>query len=289
MHSMTGFGQASDENDRFRVRVTLRGVNHRFLDLSMRLDDPSRASESAVRELLASRLGRGRVEVRVVVKSLVEGEARVVFRKDVLDAVRKETAGADLDFGEITFSDLIRLPGIFELSFAATDWTTEDETLLVATAGQALEHFVEARAEEGLRLSSILSEKVEALDEVVTHLVALREEVASSHLDQLEARMKELLDGAGVDPIRLSQEAAFLAERSDVAEELDRLQAHLEQFRELLSDGTAQGKRMDFLTQELLREVNTLGSKARHVEMTRLVLDAKMLCEQLREQLQNVE
>ncbi len=289
MHSMTGFGQASDENARFRVRVTLRGVNHRFLDLSMRLDDPSRASESAVRELLASRLDRGRVEVRAVVKSLVEGEACVVFRKDVLDAVRREAAGADLDFGEITFSDLIRLPGIFDLSFAATDWTTEDEALLVATARQALEQFVEARTEEGLRLASILREKIEALEEVVTHLVALREEVASSHVEQLEARMTELLEGAGVDPIRLAQEAAFLAERSDVAEELDRLRAHLQQFNELLAEGEAQGKRMDFLTQELLREVNTLGSKARHVEMTRLVLDAKMLCEQIREQLQNVE
>ena len=289
MHSMTGFGQASNENTRFRVRVTLRGVNHRFLDLSMRFDDPSRGSESAVRELLASRLDRGRVEVRVVVKSLVEGEARVVFRKDVLDAVRRETAGADLDFGEITFSDLIRLPGIFDLSFAATDWTTEDEALLVATVRQAIEQFVEARADEGARLASILREKIEALEEVVKHLVALREEVASSHMAQLEARMTELLEGAGVDPVRLSQEAAFLAERSDVAEELDRLRAHLQQFDELLAEGAAQGKRMDFLTQELLREVNTLGSKARHIEMTRLVLDAKMLCEQIREQLQNVE
>jgi uncharacterized protein (TIGR00255 family) len=148
---------------------------------------------------------------------------------------------------------------------------------------------VSAREAEGKSLAAILAERMDRLAELVAALeelrIAAREELGAA----LKRRLDEVLQGTAMDESRLAQEVALLVDRSDVSEELDRLRSHLQHFRQVVGEGGALGKRLDFLTQEIFRELNTLGSKCRHAGMTRKVLDAKVVCEEVREQVQNVE
>jgi len=159
----------------------------------------------------------------------------------------------------------------------------------LAAGRAALAQLVGAREQEGAQLRRVLAERLSDLGAAAARLRARAPLVRQEIHDGLRRRLRELLDGAGVDEVRLAQEAALLVDRSDVAEELDRLDGHLSHFATLLEGDGALGKRLDFLSQEILRELNTLGSKCRDGEMARMVLDAKVTCEQLREQVQNVE
>lgn len=295
MRSMTGFGQASGENERHAVTVTLRGVNHRFLELRLHLADEHRSSEEAMRALLASRLARGRVESTVEVRPLAPPEARVRVDREVVraahDAVEALVA-EKLVAGGLVAGDLLRLPEALVVERSGDRWEEADDELLLAVTGTALAQMVAAREAEGASLRQILTQRVAALEEVVAALSAERDRVRAATGEALRARLADLLADRGIDEARLAQEAAILVEKSDVAEELDRLGAHCSHFRELLGGADAAdavGKRMDFLAQEIGRELNTVGAKCRDAAMTRAVLDGKLLCEQLREQVQNVE
>jgi uncharacterized protein (TIGR00255 family) len=172
----------------------------------------------------------------------------------------------------------------------APDSLGDDEAELVArTAEEALAQLVAARDLEGVTLARVLGERLAELLAAASRLRARAPEVRGELHEGLRRRVRELLAGPAVDELRLAQEVALLAERSDVVEELDRLDGHLRHFAGLLAEPGALGKRLDFLAQEILRELNTLGAKCRDGEMTHTVLDAKVLCEQLREQVQNVE
>ncbi|MGD2115111.1 MAG: YicC/YloC family endoribonuclease [Acidobacteriota bacterium] len=292
IRSMTGFGRAAEESARFRVRVTLRSVNHRFLDLALRVRDEQRRSEPALRELLAARLSRGRVEVNVDVEPLgmpphrLEIDQQAVHELTrVLDELVREEV---LERG-LTAGDLLRMPQIVQLSEEERLWDEEDERLLLRVAERALDELMEARGTEGRKLEAALTERLEGLR---TATETLREAVPRAREEAAEAlrqRLEALLGERELDEDRLAQEVAVLADKTDVGEEVDRLGAHLEHFAEILAGDGAVGKRLDFLTQEIFRELNTLGAKGRNSGITRIVLDAKVLCEQLREQVQNVE
>jgi len=292
LRSMTGFGQAAGESARYRVRVTLRSVNHRFLDLAIRLRDDQRTSEPALREVLAGRLARGRVEVNVDVEALGTPPHRLEVDRQalhelthILDGLVEEEI---LERG-LTAGDLLRLPQIVQLSEEERHWEAGDERLLLEVAGRALEQLVGARELEGGKLAAVLGERLDGLgaaaDELREAIPRAREEA----VEALRQRLEALLGERELDEQRLAQEVAVLADKSDVAEEVDRLGAHLEHFHEVMEAGGPVGKRLDFLTQEIFRELNTLGAKGRSSGITRVVLDAKVLCEQLREQVQNVE
>lgn len=296
MRSMTGFGQATAADERHQVTVTARSVNHRFLEIRLRLPDEARASEPAVQDLFAQELSRGRVEAAVEVRRLGEREVAVeVDRQVVLSAhaAFEELVGGGLVARPLTAGDLLRLPEAVTVRVAPDRWEEGDHALLLAVAREARDQLVAGREAEGARLAVALGERLDELAAVAAELAALAPEARREAAAGLAARVDEILarDGAAtrLDPQRLEQEVALLAERGDVREELDRLTAHLDHFRELFAAPGAVGKRLDFLTQEVLRELNTLGAKSRHVGLTRLVLDGKVLIEQLREQVQNVE
>lgn len=294
MRSMTGFAQAEGSNPRHALAVALRGVNHRFLDLSIRLRDEARASEAELRELLATELHRGRVDVQVEITRREALRPRVEIDRGVVAAVHAachELADQGLLSGAVTFGDLVRLPEVVRVVQPPDVWEDDDRRLLLEVAGQALAQLAGARAQEGERLAQALAALLGELDLAWARLESRRELVVRDLHEGLRRRVAELLAevGGGVDPGRLAQEVALLVERSDVREELDRLGAHRDHFRALLAASGAVGKRLDFLTQEMLRELNTLGAKCRDAEMVRSLLDAKVLCEQLREQVQNVE
>ncbi len=292
MRSMTGFGQASRENQRFRMTVTLRGVNHRFLDLSMRLRDELRREEPALRELLSGRLRRGRVEVSIEVSGVGRRGVEVSIDREVADAVSSlasELEAGGVIAGKLAFGDLLRLPELVRLEIPDPEWTAADRAMLLGVAEDALEQLIAARREEGSKILAALSGRIEDLRRLAAELSRRREETTGELAVSLRRRIAEVLDGDAVAEDRLAQEVAYLVDRSDVSEELDRLQSHFEHFAAISSQDGSAGKRLDFLLQEIFRELNTLGSKCRDSEMTRRVLDAKVLCEQLREQVQNVE
>ncbi len=292
MRSMTGFGQAADENARYRIRVVLRSVNHRFLDLVVRLRDAQRTSEPALRELLSSRLSRGRVEVNVDVEPLGASPIRVELDSRAVEELSRaldRLLEAEVIERGLTAGDLIRQPQLLRVSEPESRWDAGDEELLLAVASRALAELVEARETEGGKLAAALVERLAGLAGAGAELRAIAAASVAESAAALRERLAALLGDRELDEGRLAQEVALLADRSDVTEELDRLGAHLEHFREVIESDGAVGKRLDFLTQEIFRELNTLGSKCRNAAMTRVVLDAKVLCEQLREQVQNVE
>jgi uncharacterized protein (TIGR00255 family) len=292
MRSMTGFGQARDESPRYAVAVSVKAVNGRFLDLVLRLRDEYRASEAPLRQRLAGELLRGRVEVNVDVRPLGPRRAAVEVHAEVVRALHEAFGGlvtAGLVAGDLTVGDLVRIPETFEVRPLEEAWGAADQELLLAVAERALAEAVAARGLEGEKLAAALAERIDGLAAMTARMGTLRAAVQEEAAASLRRRLGELLGERGIDEARLAQEAALLTERSDVGEELDRLAAHLEHFRTVMADDGAIGKRLDFLSQELLRELNTLGAKCRNPEMTRLVLDAKVLAEQLREQVQNVE
>ena len=292
MRSMTGFGEAEGTNERYSMSVVLRGVNHRFLDLVLRLRDEQRASEAGLRELFATELERGRVEVAVEIQAVAERPAEVVIQRDLVRALH--TACADLVADglvtpTLSLGDLMRLPDAVRVRAGAHAWEDGDHDLLMEVARRALRQFVAGRSHEGDKLEAVLRERLRALASLGERLRARREAVAQELGESLRRRLQELLEGRDLPPERLAQEVALLVDKSDVREELDRLSSHLEHFLAVMADAGGVGKRLDFLTQEIFRELNTLGAKSRDSDMIRAVLDAKVLCEQLREQVQNLE
>ncbi len=294
MRSMTGSGQATAENARYAITATLRGVNHKMLDVQVRLEEAYRGMETDLRELLAAELQRGRVELRLDVRPVGQIPVEVRINAAVVEAAQaavRDLAARGWVTGELSAGDLLRLPESFKVEVAARDWTEEDQDLLRGVTQAALDQLVAARTLEGGKLAAVLLGRLDELGEKIARIDGLRGPVLAEAKAALDRRLTELMDGAGaaLDPARLAQEAAILADRSDVSEEIDRLHAHLEHFRELSAGDSAIGKRLDFLTQEIFRELNTLGAKCRHPEVVRTALDAKVLCEQIREQVQNVE
>lgn len=296
MRSMTGFGQGAAESSRVRATVTLRGVNHRYLDLILRLKDEYRAVEPALRELLAAELQRGRVETVIEVETLGTAPVEIVFNEELaetLHGIQQNLEQRGLIQGGVSFADLLRLPEVVKLQpKEAIEWTDEDQAVLLGAAQVALEQLVTARVTEGEKIQESLLPRLDGLAQMVRDVTERRAVVAEEFSESLRRRLAELLSNQPADALdenRLAQEVAYLVDKSDVSEELDRLGSHLEHFRQIMGGEGSLGKRLDFLTQEIFRELNTLGAKSRDSEMIRLVLDGKVLCEQIREQVQNVE
>lgn len=292
MRSMTGYGEASGDNGRHGVTVSLKAVNHRFFDLVLRIGDELRSSEQALRDVLGKEISRGRVEARVEVRAVAERKATVQVHMGVIReahaAVHQLVEAGLVDKG-LSAGDLLRIPEAFRVEVAAEGWDADDHELLLRVTGDAVRQLVRGRELEGANLAAVMEERIRALDHIVARLDELRVPVREELAAGLRRRVEELLAAQSVDESRIAQEVALLVDRSDVSEEIDRLRSHLGHFRSILGGAGPAGKRLDFLTQEIFRELNTLGAKCRNAEMTRAVLDAKVLCEQIREQVQNVE
>ena len=288
-----GVATAGDDKDGpvRRLGLEIRAVNSRFLDLSFRLSDELRAQEPALRALLTQRLKRGKVEVRAFVDNddsaaLAEPSPRILQRVGaVQDAVRSWLP----DARPLSVADALRLCA--NAGAPALDWS---ETAARA-AEQALDDLVAARQREGERLAAMLQERIAQLRELARQAVPLVPQLVEQQRQRFMERWKEamsLAEGAVVPEAaqdRALTEATAFAIRIDVAEEVTRLQSHLDEIARLLKKGGEVGKRLDFLIQELHREANTLGSKSAAMDLTRISVDMKVLIEQMREQVQNIE
>jgi uncharacterized protein (TIGR00255 family) len=296
IRSMTGFAEARTEENGWRLRVSIRSVNHRFLDPHIRMPLGLERLEPQIRQALRDRLRRGHVEVTVHAEST--GLAAVRVNAEVAEAYMKAAETLRRKFELNAEPDLIglfRLPGVVD---GSTEPGTEEEETIAravdACLAESLTRLNEMRAVEG----RTLAEEMRGLLRGITERAACVEELIARSLplyaERLTARLKELLNGTTIDPSRIAQEAAILAERGDTSEELSRLRSHVEQFEAALDSGGELGKKLDFLLQEMQREANTLLSKSPGVEtegltVTGLGLEIKSHIEKLREQVQNVE
>lgn len=292
MRSMTGFGEGNADDERIEVAATLRGVNHRFLDLSVRIADEYRVFETRLIQKLREVLERGRVELRVSVKPI--GGRAVEIEIDEAVAVRyveasNRLAEQDGVLKSLASGDLLKLPEVVSVTSSETALPEKDAEVIGQAVDRALERLLASRSLEGDKLAAVLQRNVGELAAVVSKLEDSRAELQQTLLDRTRKRLEELAGETAVDEARLAQEVAILVDRADVQEEIDRLNVHVERFGALLEAEGAVGKRLDFLAQEILRELNTIGSKCRNSVAVQLVLDGKVYCEQLREQVQNVE
>jgi uncharacterized protein (TIGR00255 family) len=300
IHSMTGFAQARIERDGWSLRINLRSVNHRFLDLHLRMPDGFEVFEPRIRLAVRNRLRRGHVDVNVYYEPA--GPASVEVNREVAEAYMKALEELRGRFGVKTEPDLIalfRLPGVVAAPGVTSELQSEEaqERLgaqVEACLEQALGRLESMRRSEGQALAGEMQGLLTRIAEKTSEIESLAQRVRPAFARRLEAKLSELLSTAQIDPARLAQEAALLAERSDVTEELARLRSHVEQFRKLLAVAGEAGKKFDFLLQEMQREANTLLSKTPGVEseglaITTFALEVKSDIERLREQAQNVE
>ncbi len=293
MRSMTGYGEGESENERYRARVAIRTVNHRFLDVVLRLPETLRQLEPGLLATVKEGLSRGRVEVRVEVEARVAPRLEVRLNEPALAAYREAVAELEgrpwVAGGTLGVADVLSLPEVLTVATHAQAWEAGDDDVIETAVASALERVMAARRAEGKELARSIARSLEKLEAVVADLEGARAELVDGHLSGLRQRLASLLEGQVPSEERLLQEAAILADRGDVREELDRLRGHLSALAGLVAEGGPVGKRMGFLCQEVLRELNTLGSKCRDAAMLSRVLDGKAACEQLREQIQNVE
>ena len=290
LKSMTGFGAASASITSGRVTVEVRAVNQRFLDVRVTAPREYGSWEAACRETVRAHVARGRVEVYVSRNAPPSGRTRIVLNR----AAARDYAAAwralqrDLGLAGRLDLGLFRAADVFQTVEMPGDARPEFPAAGRALA-RALERFDRERRREGANLQRDMRGRIDRLAAIERSLRAH----AASALPELQAklgeRMQRLLQGAQVDPARVAQEAAFLAERGDVTEELVRLASHLTALRTLLGSTTPAGKRIEFLLQEVHREINTVGSKVSNLAVTQLVVEAKGEVERLREQVQNVE
>lgn len=286
VHSMTAFARVERVVAHGTLSWELRSVNHRYLEPHLRLPDAFRDLEGAVREALRQGLSRGKVECTLryseagADKSLQVDQART----QQLIAAARTVAGLMDNPAPVDPMDVLAWPGVLVADSA-------DPQALNAQAleafGEALEELRNGRAREGAELAKLLNERLDSILEEVSQLRALVPQMLGNQRQRILDRFNELK--IELDPQRLEQELVLLAQKSDVAEELDRLKTHVTEVRRVLSSAGASGRRLDFLMQELNREANTLGSKAFDPRSTQTAINLKVLIEQMREQVQNIE
>ena len=287
IYSMTGYAVKTRDVERGTLQLELKSVNSRYLDFHFRVSEELRALEMPLRELLAARLTRGKVECRLSFNAaaarpdqLQLNGALLATLQSLNDRVCKQMPEAR----PLAVNDVLRWPGMFgdqSIDYAAL------APQVLALAREVLDEFAASRAREGEKLAIMIVDRVSAIRDIVARVAPRIPEAQALYTDKLRQRLTEALGGASDE--RVLQEVAVFATRIDVAEELTRLAAHLDEVERVLKQGGACGKRLDFLMQELNREANTLGSKSAITEVSQASMELKLLIEQMREQIQNLE
>jgi len=296
LRSMTGYAQAQTGESGWNLRVSVRSVNHRFLDLHLRVPEGFEPLEPRIRQIVRDRVRRGHLDVTL--RYDLAGATAVAVNQEVATAYLQAVNDLRKKFGIQTEPDvagILRLPGVIgAAAVSIEEELTKLEAALARCLGEALDKLNRMREEEGEVLRRDMSARLAAISRLALQVEPLAAAARPAFARRLELRLKDLLAESQVDPARLAQEAALAAERGDVSEELARLASHTAQFESLLGDAADAGKKLDFLLQEMQREANTLlsktpGNEEGGLEITRLALEIKSEIEKIREQVQNIE
>ena len=297
LKSMTGFGRARHACEEFICTIEIKSVNHRFLDAHLRLPAELSALEIPLKRLLQTRIKRGRLDLMVNVERTQSAELTFnpLILKSYIKALEELRTGFGVS-GEIDLIQLLRVPGVLNLETIspAQSVSAKLEASVVAAIRQAVEELDRMRDEEGLAIKDDICKRLESILAMVTTIRAQAQGSLIAYQERLRTRLNELLRGSSVEPARLVQEAAFYVERSDIAEEITRLESHVEQCQSLMDQGQEVGKTLDFLLQEMNREANTVLSKTtgltgNALEIVNAAIGIKTEVEKIREQAQNIE
>ncbi len=291
IRSMTGYGQAALETDVLKAAVSVRSLNHRFLEVGLSLSRRVQALEPEVKGLVQARLSRGKVDLSLRA-SFADGDVTVVPQKGVIAgavaALREARAEHGLA-GEVGVAEVARFPGAFEVVEGAAELDEGKKRSVLDVVRGALDGLEAMRRAEGARLDEELRRLLLAIERAACDLERLQAEAKTSRREALACKTRELVAELGIDDPRVYAEAVRAADRLDVSEEIQRLRSHVALARELLASAEPQGKRLDFVAQEMVREANTVGSQASHAPLAHAAIALKAEIEKLREQAQNVE
>jgi len=284
---MTGYGRASGELDGRQLTVELKSVNHRFLDLNLRLPRSFLFLEEEARKRIGRRLSRGHVDAFFTYRNFRQDARAVTVDRGLLDAYMRSMDEIPGLPDDRTLLNVLRLPEVFQISEAEEDREALSKLFSDALEG-ALDELALMRGREGEALRTDMDARASALEQIVGGIQNRYPGTVRQYMERLRAGVQELIDRQ-VDEARLLQEVALMADRAAIDEELVRLSSHILQLREYLRQPEPAGRKLDFLVQEMNREVNTISSKSQDIEITRLAMDGKAEIEKLREQLQNIE
>lgn len=287
VNSMTGFAAAAAEVRNGSLTLELRAVNHRYLDLQLRLPDEFRLLEPVLREAIAAQLTRGKVECRLGFASRQSGQYPAQLNLALLQQLAKWNAEVQATLPDahcLSVADVLNWSGVLETASLSAE---ELHSTVMSLLEHVLQDFTAAREREGGKLAGFLRQRVEQIGLLCADIAPRIPEAIAAFQEKLATRLREAMQGG--DDERIHQEITMYANKIDVDEELSRLQTHLGEIRRVLDKGGVVGKRLDFLMQELHREANTLGSKSVDTEVSRAAMEMKILIEQMREQIQNIE
>ena len=285
--SMTGFAAAAHESAQGSLTVELKTVNHRYLEFQTRIPEELRPLEPTMREAVAARLTRGKVDCRITYTPVATAKRSLVPDSDALatlQAASKEVLTRFPDARPLSVAEVLHWPGVLSEETLSAERAKAE---VMALLHKALEDLDQTRRREGAKLDFILRERLDRMESLAKQAEPLMPGAVKAFAEKLSAKIAEA--GASPSDERIHQEIVLYAARIDVDEELSRLSAHVAEFRRVLDKGGACGKRLDFLCQELNREANTLGSKSVANDITRISVELKVLIEQMREQVQNIE
>ena len=286
-YSMTGFSRVTQSNEIGTFTWEIRSVNSRYIEIHTRLPDSFRALDIELRSALKKQLSRGKVECQLKFERAAQGQAGINFNAELVQALTQACRGIDAITGNNSHLNplqLLQYPGV--IAESALDQDALDKQVMVLFH-QGMQQLKENRQREGIELANTIRERLERIGEIVLMLRREMPEWVRLHFENTKQKALDLVDT--LEPERLEQEVAILAAKVDVAEELDRLDVHVKETLKVLAENQPIGRRLDFLMQEFNREANTLSSKAVNQEITRNAVELKVLIEQMREQVQNIE
>lgn len=291
MKSMTGFGKSEIAKDGRKIRVEIKSVNHRFLDINIRMPRFLLFLEDEIRKYLKTVLARGRVDVFVNYSSERADAKKIAVDMPMIHGYYEAAAEIEKSLGvqnNLNAAELLKLPDA--VAFEENDADVEAlKALLMLTVSTAAEELLAARESEGAELLEDVSQRLKQILQFADEIAKKEDVVLEEYRLKLKERVADLLEGVAVDENRLAQEVAIFADRCNITEEVVRIRSHVEQFSDAVSSGLPQGRNLDFIVQELNREFNTIGSKSSDAGITKMVIGGKVEIEKIREQIQNLE
>ena len=288
--SMTGFGRGNYENDGRIYSIEIKSVNHKYTDINVRIPRFLNSMEDKIRKKISSAISRGKVDVFVNFENYSNKGTKIRINKDLAKEYISELKKLSEETGvrfDISVIDVSKLPEILKIEDIDDDELIAKE--LMQALDEAVENFIKMREIEGEKLVQDIEKRIYLIQEKVNEITDFSGNIVEEYMKKLEIRVNELLKPGTVDENRLMQEIVIFSDKSSIEEELTRLRSHISQFLTLIKKESPIGKKLDFLIQEMNREINTIGSKANCLEITNRVIEIKTEIENIREQIQNIE
>ena len=288
--SMTGYGRAKLSKDDREYQIEIKSVNHRYLDISVRIPKQLSYLEETIKKEIAKKVKRGKIDVFVTFENnSLEGKEIKInteLAKAYIDELKKLAEKENI-LSDIQVTEISKYPDVLNIQSSQDDEKITEEVLETITI--ATDNLVQMRVTEGNKISEDLLKRLNIINKKVEEIAKLSTGLIEEYVVKLEERIKEILKNQEIDKTRLAQEVVIYADKCSIEEEVTRLNSHISQFKNLLNSNEAIGKKLDFIIQEMNRETNTIGSKANNLEITNGVIDIKTEIENIREQVQNIE